>query len=189
MLGATDLKNGVTFLSYGKPYQVVKYALVKMGRGGATVKLTARNLETGSLEEKSYSSNATIEDMTTRKRKLQFLFKDTVTATFMDPQSYDQTEIPLAVIGEPAVFLKEGELVDILFWEDKPLSVDLLPKVTLTIAETDPGIKGNTASNIYKSATCDNGVTIKVPLFIEVGDKVRVDTRTGAYVERARNEE
>lgn len=186
MLSATDLKNGTAFLQYGKPYQVIKYTLIKMGRGGAVVKLLARNLETGSIEDKSFSSNSSVEEANTYKKQLQYLFKDKTNATFMDPKSYEQTEIPLLVLGNQAAFLKEGESVDVHFWDEKALSVEFPPKVILTISECDPGVKGNSASNIYKPATLENGLTLKVPLFIKQGEKIWVDTRDVSYVERAK---
>lgn len=186
MLQSTELKNGVSFLADGKPYRVVKYTFIKMGRGGATVKLTVRNLETGSVEEKSYSSNVKVDELTTTKKTLQYLYTAEPIATFMDPKTYEQIEIPTSVIADQLPFIKEGEEATILFWGEKPLSIDIPPKVTLTIIETDPGVKGNSASNMYKSAKLDNGMTVRVPLFIGVGEKVRVDTRTGEYVERAK---
>lgn len=186
MIKATDLKNGTTFLHYGKPYQVNKYTLIKMGRGGAVVKVNARNLETGSITELSYSSNNSVDEADTFKKKLQYLYKDSINAFFMDPTSFEQTEIPLKVLGDDINYCKEGESVDILFWDQKALSVVLSPKINLKVVETDPGVKGNSASNIYKPAVLENGLTVKVPLFIKVGDEVRVDTRTGSYVERVK---
>ncbi len=185
-MNATDLKNGETFLHYGKPYQVVKYNLIKMGRGSAYVKITAKNMESGGTEEISYQSNASVEEANTGKRKLQYLYKDALTAYFMDPKSFEQIEIPLKVLGDQVLFLREGSEPTVLFWEDKPLSIDIPPKVVLEVTETDPGVKGNSASNIYKSAVLENGLKVKVPLFIGVGEKIRVDTRTWDYIERAK---
>lgn len=186
MINSTDLKNGVTFLYYEKPYKVIKYSLIKMGRGGATVKLMARNMETGATTPLSFSSNVKVDEVRTSKKRLQYLFKDNVTATFMDPNTFEQVEIPVSVIESELPFIKEGDSVDVLFWSEKPLSVDIAPKIVLEVVETDPGVKGNSASNMYKSATLENGIDIKVPLFIEKGEKIRVDTRTGEYIERAK---
>ncbi len=186
MISATELKPGATFLYNEKPYQVVKYNLIKMGRGGATVKVNTRNLETGSNEEKAFSSNLTFEEVNTTRRKLQYLYKDAVTAVFMDPTTFDQVEIPLVVLGDQVKYVKEGDGVTVLFWEDRALSFELPPKVTMTVKETDPGVKGNSATNMYKSAILDNGVSLKVPLFINTGEKIRVDTRTGDYIERVK---
>ena len=187
MLNATDLKNGAAFLKNGKPYRVVKYSLIKMGRGGATVKLIAKNLENGATENISLSSNVKVEELVAGKRRLQYLYKNNEMAVFMDETSFEQVEIPIEIIGAALSFLKEGESVDVLFWEDKALSIDIPPKVTLKVTDTEPGVKGNSVSNLYKPATLENGLSIKVPLFIKVGDIIRVDTRTAEYVERATN--
>lgn len=191
---ATDLKNGVGFLYDAKPYKVIKYQFIKVGRGGALVRVTAKNLISGSTEEKTFNSTNKIEEISTLKRKLSYLYKNSQFAVFMDPATFEQIEIPIAILGSDINYVKEGEAVDILFWmsddtqgkADTPLSVDIPPKVTLTIKETTPGVKGNSASNVYKQAILENGLSVKVPLFINEGDKVRVDTRTGDYVERAK---
>jgi elongation factor P len=186
MISSTDLKNGTTFLSDGKPYKVVKYSHIKIARGGATVKVTAKNLETGSVEDKTYSSNVKVEDINTRKKRLQLLYVDGDNVFFIDPNTYEQVEIAVSIVKDELLFIKEGEKVDVLFWDDKALSVDIPPKVVLEVVDTDPGVKGNSASNVYKQAKLENGLSIKVPLFIENGDKIRVDTRTSEYVERAK---
>ncbi len=194
MINSTDLKNGATFLKNGKPYKVVKYSFIKMGRGGATVKVVARNIETGTTENLSFSSNVKVEAVTTTKKNLQYLYKDGSTAFFMDSTSYEQIEIPLSLIKEEIQFIKEGESVNILFWDDsstslgvgKPLSVEIPLKATLKVIDTDPGVRGNSASNVYKAAKLENGLEVKVPLFINIGEKIVVDTRNGEYVERAK---
>jgi elongation factor P len=190
MIAATNLKNGATFLSNRAPYKVIKYNLIKMGRGGATVRVTAKNLLTGTVEEKTFSSNVKVDEVATQKKKLQYLYQDGVNAIFADSTTFEQTEIPTSVIKEELPFIKEGDSIDILFWDDegmqKPLSVDIPPKVVLEVMETSPGVKGNSASNVYKDAVLENGIKLKVPLFITSGDKIRMDTRTGEYVERAK---
>ena len=186
MINSTDLKNGATFLSNGKPYKVLKYTHIKVGRGGAIVRVSARNLESGGVEEKTFSSNIKVDEINTSKRKLQFLYLDADIAMFMDSKTYDQVEVPKSIIKDELPFIKEGEEVTLLFWEDKVLSVEIPPKVALAIADTAPGVKGNSATNMYKSAMLENGSSVKVPLFINKGDKVVVDTRTGEYVERAK---
>lgn len=184
MLIATDLKNNVTFLMEGKPCRVVKYAHMKVGRGSASVTVQYRNLENGKLEERTFQSTAHFEEISTQKRELQYLYKDTEVCYFMDPMNFEQVEIPLATLGDDVFYLKEGETANILFWGEKALQADIPPKVTLVVSETDPGVRGNSATNIYKSAVLENGLNVKVPLFIKVGDKVRVDTRSGEYMER-----
>lgn len=184
MVQATALKNGKTFLMNGTPYRVSNYFHQKIGRGGATVKLKVRNLENGQTEEKTINSTVKVDEISTTKRPLQFLYQDGTMASFMDPVSYEQVEIPVDVLGDDLRYVKEGETADVLFWDSRALSVEIPPKVTLAVVQTDPGAKGNSATNVYKPAKLENGLVVKVPLFIKNGDKVRVDTRTGDYVER-----
>lgn len=186
MVNSTDLKGGVTFLHNEKPYKVIKYSLIKMGRGGATVKVNARNLENGSTVDLSFSSNVKVESIDTTKKSLQYLYKDSNNAVFMDPRSYEQVEVPVSLIKEELAYTKEGESVNILFWDVRPLSMEIAPKITLEVTDTAPGVKGNSATNVYKAAILENGLEARVPLFISNGDKVVIDTRTGAYVERAK---
>lgn len=185
MITATELKNGTTFEMDGKPYIVQKFAHQKIARGGGTVKLSLRNLSTGKVEEKTFNSTVKFDEIDTAKRRLQFLYNDGENAVFMTPDTYEQIEIPLDIVGDQIVFIKEGEEANVLFWEGKALSVEIPPSVIATIAETDPGVKGNSASNMYKSAKLDNGLDVRVPLFIKTGDKIKVDTRTFEYLERA----
>ncbi|MBI3397127.1 elongation factor P [Candidatus Woesebacteria bacterium] len=186
MIKTTDLKNGATFLDEGKPYQVIKYSLIKMGRGGATVRVTARNLQAGGVEEKTFSSNLTLEEINTYKRKLQYLYKDEAVGFFMDPKDFEQMEIPLKILGDSALYLKEGEEVTVLFWDQTAMSVELPANIILAVSQADPGVKGNSATNLCKPATLENGLQVKVPLFINAGDKIKVDTRSGEYVERVK---
>lgn len=192
MISVTDLRRGVKFQLDGIPYQVLEYNHVKMGRGGATIRLTVRNLKSGSTETKTFNSGAVVEPITTVKRRLQYLYLDGSSAIFMDPKTYDQVEISRGAIGPELEFLKEGQEVDVLFWsfdsaqdKDVPLGIDLPPSVVLKVVEADPGVKGNSATNIYKQIKLENGLSVKAPLFIKVGDRVRVDTRSGEYIERA----
>src|SRR3989344_2620651 len=146
-VNATDLRAGIAFLYEGKPFKVTKYNLIKMGRGGATVRVNCINLENGANIEHAFSSNLTFEQVDLSKRKLQYLYKDSNMAFFMNPASFEQVEVPLKILGSDIYYVKEGEDVDILFWDDRAMSVDLPPKVTLKVIESDPGIKGNSASN------------------------------------------
>ncbi len=186
VINSIDLKNGTTFLKNGKPYKVIKYSLIKMGRGGATVKVIARNIETGTVENLSFSSNIKVEAVNTSKKKLQYLYSNSNTAFFMDETTYEQVEIPLSIIEDEVPYIKEGQSATILFWDTKPLSIDIPPKATLKVIDTDPGVKGNSATNVYKPARLENKLEVKVPLFINSGDKIVVDTRSGQYVERAK---
>lgn len=150
------------------------------------MRVSCVNLESGANVEHAFSSNLTFPEVDLRKRSLQYLYKDGKTATFMEPATFDQVEIPLSILGSDISYVKEGESASILFWEDRALSIDLPPKVVLTVVQTDPGVKGNSATNIFKTAVLENGLKLKVPLFVNAGDKIRVDTRTGEYIERQR---
>lgn len=195
MISSTELRAGRTFQIDGTPYQILKYEHIKIGRGGATVRVSVRNLRTGGNDEKTFSTSQTVEEITTIKRRLQYLYSDGGNTVFMDPKTYEQVEVGKNILKNDLLYLKEGDLADLLFWvegesssEDKPLGIDLPPKVNLTVVDTAPGIKGNSAANIYKSATLENGLVVKVPLFIKAGDKIRVDTRSGEYTERVKEE-
>lgn len=185
MMVVQDIRNGTTFMMDGQPWLGLKYEHIKMGRGSATIRIKARNLLTGTTVEKSFVNSARVEEVETVKRPMQYLYKEGASFIFMDPSSYEQVEIEASVLGEQAAYLQEGVLVNILFWDARALWVELPPKMTFKIVETDPGIKGNSAANMYKSAKLDNGLTVRVPLFIDQDEEVVIDTSEGKYVERA----
>lgn len=186
MINSTDLKNGATFLANSKPYKVLKYTFIKVGRGGAIVRVQVRNLESGAIEEKTFSSNVKVDEVNTFKRKLQFLYTDGASVVFMDPRNYEQVEVSRALISEELPYIKEGDEVNLLFWDEKPLSIEIPTKISLKIKDTPPGVKGNSATNMFKPAILENGLEVKVPLFIDNEEFVVIDTRTGEYVERAK---
>lgn len=184
MLVVSELRPGTIYNEDGTLWIVLSYEHIKLGRGSATIKVKVRNIRTGATMEKSFINGAKVQDVSVIKRELQYLYKDDETAYFMDPATFEQIGVPIKII-EGADFLKEGQTYTISFYEDEPLSVQLNPKVVLKVIETAPGVKGNSASNVFKDAKLENSMTIKVPLFIDVGDEIRVDTRTGQYTERA----
>lgn len=184
MIPVTKLRNGVNFEENGVPYRVVKYEHTHMSRGGGTVKVKVRNLHSGAVANLTYKSTAYVEEIEVLKKKLQYLYEDEGNLLFMDPVSFDQVGISKEVVGSQASFLVEGEEVWVMMLEEKILDLDLPPNLVFEIAETGPGEKGNSATNVYKPATLANGLVVKVPLFMKALDKVRVDTRTGEYVER-----
>lgn len=185
-INATDLRAGTAFLYEGKPFKVKKYTLIKMGRGGATVRVSCVNLENGANVEHAFSSNLSFEQITLTKKKMQYLYNDGSVAFFMNPSSYEQIEVSLNVLGDDVYYLKEGENADILFWGERAMSIDLPPNIVLEVVECDPGVKGNSVSNLYKPAKLSNGLEVRVPLFIKVGEKIKIDTRSGDYIERAK---
>ena len=155
-----------------------------MGRGNANIKLKVRNLKTGAIMQKGFSSGNNVDEIFLKRRKMQYLFSDQHQSTFMDPVSFEQIEISNEVLGESKPYLQEGGEVQVLFWEEQALAVELPAKLTFTVKETGPGEKGNTVSNMYKPAVLENGLEAKVPLFINQGEKVIIDTRSGDYVSR-----
>jgi len=157
-----------------------------MGRGSANVKVKLKNLRSGAITQKSFISNASVQDVMLTKRDLQFLYKDEENVHFMDPESFEQVVVPLKILGTDALYLKEGETFSVSFLDEEPLSLVLSPKMTFRVLETGPSIRGNSATNIYKDALLENGHKTKVPLFVEVGDVVVVDTRTGEYSEKVK---
>lgn len=184
MLSASQLRNNVCFLYQGDPCKVLNYKHTHLSRRGADIKVKVKNLKTAKILNLNFGSSDRFEKAEIDKRKLQFLYQQGETFYFMDPESFVQIEIDKKIIGDSGKFLREGESVDILFWQDKPLDLDLPVSIIVEIIEADPGIKGNSATNIYKSALTKNGLKIKVPLFIKVGDKVKIDTRSEEYLER-----
>lgn len=184
MISVTDLRAGTTYREGNDLLQVISYEHIKMGRGSANIKVKVRNLKTGSTIEKGYMNGANVDNIRLDNQEMQFLYKDSENAAFMDPRTFEQKEVPLVNIPGHE-FLIEGENYTLQFFENVALGIMLPPKITMKIADTPPGVKGNSASNVYKDATLENGMNIRVPLFIEIGDMVVVDTRDKSYTKRA----
>ncbi len=182
---ATELKTGRIFQEDGVPFQVLRYEHIKSARGGANVKVKARNLLNGSVLEKGYMATARVEEASINKNNAQYLYKDNSGFIFMNPTTYEQFTIPKDLMGETADFLKEGESVLVMYFEDQPITVELPKTMTFEITYTEPGFKGNTVTNTYKDATLENGTVIKVPTFIKIGDKIKLNTETGEYTSKA----
>lgn len=183
MVSVTELRSGTIFEEQGQLLQVLSYEHIKMGRGSANIKVKVRNVRTGSTVEKSFINGAKVNEVYILKKDMQFLYKDDDFLYFMNPVSYEQVQVPVQKFSDQQ-FLKEGENFSISFLDEEPLSLNLPPKMEFAIVETGPNIKGNSASNIYKDAILENNIRTKVPLFLETGDRVRIDTRTGAYSEK-----
>ncbi|MEK7160094.1 MAG: elongation factor P [Patescibacteria group bacterium] len=185
MIVVTELRAGTIFEESGNLLQVLSYEHIKMGRGSANIKVKVKNLRTGATTEKSFINGAKVNDVSVYKKDLQYLYKDLDNAYFMNPQNFEQVEISLKLIGSDAPFLQEGESTNVSFLGSEALSINLPPKMVFKVLETAPGVKGNSATNVFKDAVLENKITVKVPPFIKIGDRVRVDTRTGAYTEKA----
>lgn len=184
MISVTDLRAGTTYEEDGQLLMVISYEHIKMGRGSANIKVKVKNVKSGTTLEKSYINGAKVNDVQVFKKELQYLYKDEQYAYFMNPDTYDQIQIELTKIPDH-MYLKEGESFQVSFLGDEALTVTLPPKMVFKVVDTAPGIKGNSATNVFKDATLENGITTKVPLFINIGESIRVDTRTGAYSEKA----
>ena len=185
MLGITNLKTNTKIELDGEPYVVTEYQHSKMGRGGAVVRTKLRNLKTGAMLQKTFQGNDKIKPAALSTRSGQYLYSDGGSYTFMDTQNYEQFTLTKELVGEGAKFLKEGLEVQLLEHADSLIAVELPIKVAYKVTDTDPGLKGDTVSGGSKPATLESGATVTVPLFVQIGDSVRVDTRTGTYVERA----
>lgn len=182
---ATDLKTGVVFKEDGIPFQVLKYSHIKSARGGANVKVKAKNLLSGAVFEKGYLATAKVEDADVTRGNVQYLYNDGTNFIFMKPDTFEQFELSKDLVGEAADFMLEGENASIMYFEGKPVSIELPKSVVFEISYTEPGHKGNTVTNSYKDATLTNGTQIKVPMFIKIGDKVKINTETREYVSKA----
>lgn len=182
---ASDLKTGKLFKENGQPYIVVKYEHMKTARGGATTRVKSKNLLNGSVLELSWGSTQKVEEADVVKKNASYLFKEANNYIFMDPVTYDQVAISQDIIADQAPYLLEGEKVLVMYFEDQPVSIELPNSMTFEVTYTEPGNKGNTATNALKDATLSNGITLKVPLFIKIGDIIKVDTRTSEYVSKA----
>ncbi len=184
MISVTDLRAGAVFEDQGQIFQVLSYEHIKMGRGSANIKVRAKDLKSGATINKSFINGARVNDIRLDKKDLQFLYKDLENGYFMDPNSFEQVSITLIkLLGHE--FLKEGEKFSLSFYNNEPLSLNLPPKMKFKVTETGPSTKGNSATNVFKDGILENGITTKVPLFIKIGDSISIDTRTGAYSEKA----
>src|SRR3989338_706033 len=155
MINVTELRSGTIFEENDNLYQVLSYEHIKMGRGSANIKVKVKNLKNGSTTQKSFINGARVNDVSVFKRDIQYLYKDNDSSYFMDPKSYEQISIPLSLIRNDVAFLKEGENYNVSFLGSEALALNLPPKMDFSVVEADPGIKGNSASNIYKDAILD----------------------------------
>lgn len=184
MIPVTALRPGVTFEEHGDIFEVLTYNNMHLRKTSSVVQVKIRSLRNGATTEKTFGSNGEVHPVRIEKRELQYLYKDNDTCYFMDPQTYEQISVPAKNL-HGINYLKEGENVVISFHKDEALSMILPPKVKLKVTDTNPGVKGNSATNVYKDATLENGLITKVPLFIDIGDEIIVDTRDGSYTNRA----
>ena len=185
MISVNDFKNGLTIGTGKDIWQVIEFQHVKPGKGGAFVRSTLRNLRSGAVQDKTFRATEKVEKIDVNTREMQYLFSDGGNFTFMDTETYEQIEIPGEVVGDRTKYLKENMLVSISSYEGETLGIELPNKVDLTVTETEPTIKGNTASGGSKPATMETGLVVQVPFFINQGDVLTINTTDGSYISRA----
>lgn len=179
-----DLKNGITLQLDNGLFTVVEFQHVKPGKGGAFVRTKLRNLKNGNVLEKTFNAGIRVEQAILDKRDMQFLYKDGDDFVFMDTDSYDQMTVTPAALGDAADYLVEQAMAIIAYFNGEIITVEIPASAELVITDTEPGVQGDRVSGARKPATLETGKVIQVPLFVNVGDKVKVDTRTGDYVTR-----
>ena len=185
MASTNDLKNGMTLNLEGQLWNVVEFQHVKPGKGPAFVRTKLKNVMSGKVVDKTFNAGVKVEVATVDKRDMQYLYREGDEFVFMVMSDYDQPRIPAAVVGDSADYLLEEQMVTIAFNDGVPLDVDLPAAVELVIARTDPGLQGDRSTGGTKPAILETGAQVQVPLFITTGEKIKVDTRTGAYLGRA----
>ncbi len=180
-----DLKNGMTLDLDDGLFQVVEFQHVKPGKGRAFVRTNLRNVRAGGTVERTFRAGEKVERATIDKREMQFLYRDGDDYVFMDNESYEQISVPPSVLGAAGNFIVDGSTAILLMYGEEIVGTDMAAAVELTIAETEPGVQGDRSSGGTKPATLETGLVIQVPLFIETGERVKIDTRTGEYLSRA----
>ena len=184
MADTTDFRNGFTMLIDGAIFSIAEFQHVKPGKGSAFVRTKLKNMKTGAVLDRTFRSGDKVDEVRLEKREMQYLYSEGDTYYFMDLDNYEQTPVERDVIGDGAGLLKESENAYLLVAREEVIGVDLPNFVTLAVTHTEPGIKGDTATGAVKSATLETGYVVQVPLFINQGDTLKIDTRTGDYVER-----
>ena len=185
MFSVNDVKNGITFVLEGEIFTVLEFSHVKPGKGAAFVKMKVRNLRTGSTTEKSFNSGTKLEKAMIEKKPMQFLYASGDSYNFMNMETYEQIDLTADQLGEDSKFLKEGLNVDLSFYQGELLGVILPDKVELKVVHTEPAVKGNTTNNAQKEAELENGLIVRVPLFIEENENIVISTKDGKYDSRA----
>jgi elongation factor P len=179
-----DLKNGMTLNLPEGLFTVVDFQHVKPGKGGAFVRTKLRNLKTGGVVEKTFNAGVDVGLAIVERSEMQYLYRDGDDFVFMDTTSYDQHHVPEGIVGDAANYLTEGSTAQVAMHQGAALGVELAASVVLAVSQTDPGVKGDRVSGALKPATMETGLVVQVPLFVEEGDRVKVDTRTGEYLTR-----
>ncbi len=180
----SQFRNGLKIELDGEPYTMIYFQHVKPGKGGAFVRTKVKNLKNGKVLDRTFRSGEKVEEADVTERRMQYLYQDGDDLVFMDTQSFDQIPFTQSQVGDARKYLKENLDVDVLFWRGRPINIELPSFIEAVITQCDPGLKGDTASGSTKPATIETGAIVQVPLFVKEGERIRVDTRTGVYVER-----
>ncbi len=184
MISSNDFRTGVTVELDGSVWRVVEFLHVKPGKGSAFVRTKLKNVQTGNTVERTFRAGETVPQANLEKRTMQHTYKDGEEFVFMDMETYEETRMNGESLGDRVNFLKEEMEVNVIFWDDKVLEIELPTSVVLEITDTDPGVKGDTATGGTKPATVETGAQVMVPLFISIGEKIKIDTRDGSYLGR-----
>jgi translation elongation factor P len=184
-ISTNDLKNGMALNLPEGLVTVVEFQHVKPGKGGAFVRTKLKNIDTGAVVDKTFRADEKVQLAKIDKREMQYLYRDGSSYVFMDNESYDQLQVRAPDLGDAVNFLKEGDTAVLPMYEDRVIGIDLPASVELTITDTEPGVQGDRVSGARKAATVETGLVVQVPLFIEPGEKIKVDTRSGEYLARA----
>jgi elongation factor P len=183
-ISTNDLKNGITLEIDGGLFTVIEFQHVKPGKGGAFVRTKLRNVRAGNVFEKTFNAGIKVEQAILDKRDMQYLYKDGDDFVFMDTESYDQLNVAPVALGDAADYLVESAMVIMAIYNGEIVSVEIPASAELEVTETEPGVQGDRVSGARKPATLQTGKVIQVPLFVNIGDRVKVDTRTGDYITR-----
>ena len=187
MATTADIKNGSILLHKNARMKVVEFQHVKPGKGPAFVRTKLKNIKTGKIIDETFNSGVKLEFLRVTSKRFQYLYQDTDSYIFMDNDTFNQIEVSHSLMEENHYYIKEGDNIEILFDGDEIININLPPKVELKVVETDPGLRGNTATNATKPAKMETGLEVQVPLFINEGDILKIDTKSGNYSERLKN--
>ena len=184
MYSTTDFRKGLKIEIDGTPFEIIEFQHFKPGKGGAMVRTKLRNILNGRVLDNTFRSGEKVERPNLESRDMQFLYHEGEQLVFMDMTTYDQMHMDAEATDGKANYLKDGQECRVLLYNEKPLDIEIPASLVLEVTETEPGAKGDTVSNVTKPATLDTGVVIQVPIFVNIGDRVKVDTRTNGYLGR-----
>lgn len=184
MYSTTDFRKGLKIEVEGTPYEIVDFQHFKPGKGGAMVRTKLRNFLNGRMQDITFRSGEKVERPDLETREMQYLYREGDELIFMDLTSYEQLHIPEGSTDGKHAYLKDSQIVQILLYKGQPLDIELPASLVFTVLETEPGAKGDTVSNVTKPATTETGLVVQVPIFVNTGDKIKVDTRSGSYLGR-----